>query len=86
MNQFLASHASHDVVQSAAVVDADGVDGAVAIDNYEKPVSGVISVVQNNQRTYRRRYRNGIKIGFPIFQVNPLYVIRILPLNIFCNN
>ena len=48
MNQFLASHASHDVVQSAAVVDADGVDGAVAIDNYEKPVSSVISMVQNN--------------------------------------
>ena len=46
MNQFLASHASHDVVQSAAVVDADGVDGAVAIDNYEKPVSSVISMVQ----------------------------------------
>ena len=44
----MASHASHAVVQSAAVVDADGVDGAVAIDNYEKPVSSVISMVQNN--------------------------------------
>ena len=35
------NHASHAVVQSAVVADGDGVDGAVAIDNYEKPVSSV---------------------------------------------
>lgn len=35
------NHASHAVAQSAAVADGDGVDGAVAIDNYEKPVFSV---------------------------------------------
>ena len=35
------NHASHVVVQSAAVADEGGAGGAVAIDNYEKPVSSV---------------------------------------------
>ena len=35
------NHASHAVDQSAAVADGDGVGGAVAIDNYERPVSSV---------------------------------------------
>ena len=41
LNQFLVNHAWHAVVQSAAVADGGGAGGAVAIDNYEKPVSSV---------------------------------------------
>ena len=40
-SQLLANHALNAVVQSAAVVDAGGVVGVAATDNYEKPVPSV---------------------------------------------